>query len=132
MSSALDRTFSVQADVQSLPLLLFRDPQADREIQKLQDHEAHDKPVHQGRNNADQLDHGLIAIAFPQAGRATDILTENTLQSNVEVQIELPWMRTQPHRVDLSPTLVIQPGLNHIRSEYLAVVQERVVLFEGS
>src|SRR3972149_10678747 len=48
----------------------------------------------------------------------------------VEVQVELPRMRAQPHRVDVVLLLHLQPHLDDIRSENAALQHERVVLLE--
>src|SRR4030095_828830 len=41
-------------------------------------------------------------------------------RSNVEVQIELPGMWTQSHRIDLFLALVLQPGIDHVLGEHVA------------
>src|SRR6059036_1781317 len=51
-------------------------------------------------------------------------------RSNIEVERELPRMRTQPHRVDLVLALVVDPRLDHVRREDVALQQPVVALLE--
>jgi len=49
----------------------------------------------------------------------------------IEVQRELVRVRTQPKRVDLVLTLVVDPGLDDLRRENVALEEEGVVALEG-
>lgn len=51
-------------------------------------------------------------------------------KSDIEVKIELPWVRAQPDRVDLMLALVLEPRVDHIFSEDIASAQELVVGLE--
>src|SRR5262245_63055645 len=42
-------------------------------------------------------------------------------QSNIEVQRELPRVRTQPDRIDLVLPLVLEPGLDDVRREHVTL-----------
>src|SRR4029079_2150751 len=66
---------------------------------------------------------GLPEVQNPSAG------SELTLV--VEVQRELVRVRTQPERVHLVLTLVVDPGLDDLRREHVALEEERMVALEG-
>src|SRR5262245_513742 len=50
--------------------------------------------------------------------------------SNIEVEREFPRVRTQPHRVDLVLALVVDPRLDHVGREDVALEQPVVALLE--
>src|SRR5262249_40730700 len=49
---------------------------------------------------------------------------------NIIIERELPRMRTQPYRVDLVLPLVLDPRLDDVRREYVALEQPVVALLE--
>src|SRR5206468_4394458 len=51
-------------------------------------------------------------------------------RSNIEVERELPGMRTEPHRIDLILTLVLEPRLDDVGREHVALEQPVVRLLE--
>src|SRR5262245_44345421 len=51
-------------------------------------------------------------------------------RSDVEVERELPRMRPQADRVDLVLALVVDPGLDEVTREHVALEQERMVVLE--
>src|SRR5258705_11746354 len=58
------------------------------------------------------------------------IMNGSYVISSIEVQVELPWMRTQLNRVNLAFALVPNPCLYHVVGEDMAFAQKRVVGFE--
>ena len=51
--------------------------------------------------------------------------------SQVVVELELVGVGAQPQRLDLVGPLVLDPGLNEVRSEDVALGEEVVVLLQG-
>src|SRR6516162_6444448 len=51
-------------------------------------------------------------------------------QSNVEIQVELVWMRAEADGIDFLAALVVDPGADDVASEDLALHQELVVALQ--
>ena len=57
--------------------------------------------------------------------------TNQQVRLDVVVEVELPGVRPETHRVDLMDALVLDPGLDEVVSEDPAGLEEVVVGFQG-
>src|SRR4029450_13120886 len=76
---------------------------------------------------SDRLTSGSVAHRAGHARARPGMIAEKL---DVEVQRELVRVRPQPDRVDLVLPLVLEPGLDEVGSEDVALQQEVVVLLQ--
>src|SRR6185295_17890116 len=74
----------------------------------------------------------IVSRVTWHGGRGTPYLRRWALiiALDVVVERELVRMRTQPNRIDLILPLVLDPGLDQVRGEHVALEEELVVLLE--
>src|SRR5437870_6161847 len=69
--------------------------------------------------------------SVPDQGSATALPRARVLVGlNVEVQLELVGVWPQAHRIDFLATLILEPGLNHILREHIALGEKLVVVLQ--